>query len=75
MNESDRFQVYQVAIESILTKMLAEMPEEQVDDWLTNDSNLLVATWGSGHDDKDEFYRLVFNRIHDGVKSRRSRRQ
>ena len=53
MHIEDRFQAYQVAIESILTKMLAEMPEELVEDWLTNDSNLLIAE--NLQDDKSEF--------------------
>ena len=71
MTVGEQFVVYQVAIESILTKMLAEMPQEKVDDWLTNDSNLLAMA--DQQDEKSEFHRLVFGRIKEGVESRRRR--
>ena len=74
MHLEDRFQVYQVAIEAILTKILASMPEEQVDDWLTNDANLLTYQLSPDPDDeKGKFYQLVFGRIKEIVESRRNR--
>ena len=76
MQLEDRFLVYQVAVEAILTKILASMPEEQVDDWLTNDANLLTYQLGPDpKDEKGEFYQLVFGRIKDGAESRRSRQR
>ena len=71
----ERFQVYQVAVEAILTKMLETMPDDDVDHWLTNDSNILLYKIEDKENDaKAAFYRLVFGRIRQQVGSRRARR-
>ena len=74
MTTGEQFVVYQVAIEHILTEMLAEMPDDLVDDWLTNDADLLAIEIAEAHDEKSEFYRLVFGRIKEGVERRRQQR-
>ena len=71
----EMFRVYQVAVEAILVRMLETMPDDAVDDWLTNDSNLLIAKMDDKEDDAEaNFYRLVFARIRQGIESRRDRR-
>lgn len=71
----EMFRVYQVAVEAILVRMLETMPDDAVDDWLANDSDLLVAKLTDKEDDAQaNFYRLVFARIRQGIESRRQRR-
>ena len=71
----EMFRVYQVAVEAILVRMLETMPDDAVDDWLTNDSDLLIAKMDDKEDDAQaNFYRLVFARIRQGIESRRNRR-
>lgn len=71
----EMFRVYQVAVEAILVRMLETMPDDAVDDWLTNDSDLQIAKMTDKEDDAQaNFYRLVFARIRQGVESRRNRR-
>lgn len=71
----EMFRVYQVAVEAILVRMLESMPDDAVDDWLTNNSDLLIAKMDDKEDDAQaNFFRLVFARIRQGIESRRDRR-
>ena len=71
----EMFRVYRVAVEDILVRMLETMPDNAVDDWLTNDSDLLIAKMDDKEDDAQaNFYQLVFAPIGQGIESRRNRR-